>query len=319
MHLRLSVLITLMMLALVCLGGCKTQTFTIGERSTPPDEVSRDDLLSQTRPLEDEPVHYRPPTLAEAMAAEQAIPLLLDSLSQDTDLEPTRELFAEASIALTTFAGDDPWWVLYEGGENWRGTGTYIFRAKRGRPLIVQTPHTWHDRQTGEIGMALFERGVGHALFFNTIHRYGATPEERSRDASHPADVAHATDAYYYAITRTYLEQHPDAAIVQLHGFASESLAKKGIDVVLSDGTDEPGAHLEDWHRAFADTFGEDRVASYPDDTGRYGATGNTIGRLIRLSQRGTFVHVELSADLRSELAGSIEPLVEVFDSVESE
>jgi len=291
--------------------GCKTQTLSGGSQTRPPTQISRADLLTQTRPLENEPTYYRAPTVAEAIEFRRGLSEILSEI--DAGIDSPGHLagsMRHAGLRLQILEGEDPWLVLFEGGESWRGTGTYVFRMGAAREVILQAPHGWHDQHTAQLAFDAFRATSIRALYFNSIHRYRATPQERKRDDIHVADLAHTTDAFFYHASRTALDVLPDSTVIQIHGFDNSRLEVRGIDVVISDGTNDPDPHVEIWRDSFARVFGQDRVAAYPAETQEYGATANTIGRLIRLTNRGRFIHIELSAQLRSDLLGSIEPLV---------
>ncbi len=49
-------------------------------------------------------------------------------------------------------------------------------------PLIVEAPHTFFDRGTLPVALAIFEAQRARALILNTSHRYGGRPNPR--DAS---------------------------------------------------------------------------------------------------------------------------------------
>jgi hypothetical protein len=87
-------------------------------------------------------------------------------------------------------------WVLREQPEQRRGAGAYVLRPGpplEGAPeIVLQAPHAYFDRGTGNLAAALFlgeaGRGRARALFTNTAHRY------KGRARPEPASVRPAPD-----------------------------------------------------------------------------------------------------------------------------
>ena len=90
--------------------------------------------------------------------------------------------------------------------------------------------------------------------------------------------------------------------MLQLHGFDAESRGVDGPSVVLSDATRSPAQ----WVEAAADCLGEAlarRTALYPRDANELGGTSNAQAKLLRALGSRSFLHLELSLELRAELA----------------
>jgi hypothetical protein len=177
-----------------------------------------------------------------------------------------------------------------------RGGGAYLFRRGAESRLVVQAPHTFFDEGTLPLACELFGRARALALFVDTAHRYKAA--EADENAEYPADVAHAPRSQFQAATMGVLTVLPNATIVQLHGFAQRD---SGASAVLSSGVARGGDPLV--HRAagtLADVVGEG-VLRFPEDTDDLGATKNVQGHAVRAAG-GRFLHVEMSAELRSSL-----------------
>ncbi|XYH93026.1 hypothetical protein ACMHYB_34870 [Sorangium sp. So ce1128] len=68
-------------------------------------------------------------------------------------------------------------WVLSEDGPRRRGVAVVVLRAGPAAPLIVEAPHTFFDRGTLPIALAIFEAQRARALIVNTSHRYGGLPK----------------------------------------------------------------------------------------------------------------------------------------------
>jgi hypothetical protein len=294
-------------IAAIASSGCDRNSGLSGTASTPPTKLRVHSFVDDARPEKSEPVAYRPPTLAERLAFEDKLGRLFDSLSDQT--VEFDETFGPTGLRLQLLE-EGRFVALFEGGDSWRGTGVYVFRTGHASDVLLQAPHGYHDQHTAEIAWAAFRQSQARAFYFNTMHRYRATPGEGKRtDDVHRADLAHNTDSYFYVATDQFLRRHPDGTVVQLHGFDRRSLSKKGFEIVVSDGTDAPGEVARQWTARLRDEFGEDAVALYAEDVRQLGASSNTIGRLVRLTRRGHFVHLEFSPEFRERLLRDVAPL----------
>ncbi|WP_437573311.1 hypothetical protein [Sorangium sp. So ce887] len=83
---------------------------------------------------------------------------------------------APPGFALRVVPGRDLW-VLSEDGSRRRGAAAVVLRAGAAAPLIVEAPHTFFDRGTLPVALAVFEAQRARALVVNTSHRYGGGPK----------------------------------------------------------------------------------------------------------------------------------------------
>ncbi|HWN71458.1 MAG TPA: hypothetical protein VNM90_27655 [Haliangium sp.] len=221
-------------------------------------------------------------------------------------------------------------WALREQPEQRRGGGAYIVRPGP-RPgdapeIVLQAPHVYFDRGTGNLAAALFfgeeGRGRARALFTNTAHRRSgmprATPEAQPGDgapeaqpgdgplaaqADHdeptngPADVAHNAEHGFQLATERIVRVLDHVVVIQLHGFADRPGQP---EVILSSGADHVPAHINALAAALGAIFG--RVLRYPDDIDELGGITNVQGRMLKRYRRARFVHVELSGTTRRRL-----------------
>ncbi len=186
-------------------------------------------------------------------------------------------------------------------------------RAARGG-LALETPHSFFDRHTWEIGLALFEQGLGRAFLCNTVHRHrpalGGT-------AGATADVAHGESNFLHAATLGLAAVWPETVFVQLHGFENRrrsSSAGAVADFVLADGRRAGGTHalLQRAAAAFEEEFGRTAIAMHGRDTTELGATGNAQGRALNGRAADHFLHVEISATMRARLVSDAETLAKL-------
>ena len=195
---------------------------------------------------------------------------------------------------------------LHEGPGRRGGGGAYLLARSpaTARLLVLQAPHSFFDKRTGEIALALFERLHPAALFVNTVHR-----KNPSADAlpDFPADVAHNRRNFFHAATEGMAAALPGVVFVQIHGFdaARRSRDSKDFDFILADGTGgmKPDSLLSRAAVAFRAEFGDARVAVHGSETRELGATTNAQGAYLNGLAPGRFLHVETAAAERDKLA----------------
>lgn len=176
-----------------------------------------------------------------------------------------------------------------------RGAGGYLFR-KQGKACL-QVPHRFHDRKTGDLGLALFLAGDYHALAWNTASR--KTPVS---DSDQKADLAKRQNSYFQAFHLAWLNTQP-GPILQLHGFAREKRkteAGRQAHLILSNGTRFPSPWLRQAAAALTNA-GFTGVALYGEQVNELGATTNVQARAAR-ARNHPFLHLELSAEARTAL-----------------
>lgn len=82
-------------------------------------------------------------------------------------------------FALRAIPGRDLWVLSEEvkDKERRRGAAAVVLRTGAAAPLLVEAPHTFFDRGTLPIALAVFEVQRARALLINTSHRYGGRPK----------------------------------------------------------------------------------------------------------------------------------------------
>jgi hypothetical protein len=214
-----------------------------------------------------------------------------------TDQLPTSEPPEGFSGRLTD---DGALWLLQEKPTRKRGAGLLVLRPGSGRRIVVEAPHTFFDQRTLEIATLVFQGTRARALLINTMHRYGAVPEDRRGDGAarkeSPSDVAHEADTLFGAAHRALIAAEPGVTL-QLHGFADETAP--GVMAVVSAA--RTGADVQGVARALRDALGDDRVRVYPDEIDVLGGTSNAQAKVSR-AHGVPFVHLELSNALRRSL-----------------
>lgn len=210
-------------------------------------------------------------------------------------------------------------WALVEQDDHRRGGGAYVVRPgphQDARPeILLQAPHAFFDRGTGDIAAALFfgpaGRGRARALFANTAYRYpelGSIPEEGEHS---PADLAHITEHAFHLATERLAQDIGALVVIQLHGFAERPARPTFI---LSSGRDQAAPLLLELAQALADIF--DGVHRYPQDIDELGATTNVQGRMLAQYPLAHFLHIEISAQTRRRLRDSPALLARFADAV---
>ncbi len=193
--------------------------------------------------------------------------------------------------------GGERFVVLGEEGTD--GRGLLILRfGGADSPLFLQAPHAFHDEDTGTLATILMASSSFRALQLNTRHRYaqGRTDEGGGQAIT---DLAHRDDSWFHALTLGLLDGHERPLLVQIHGFGRQTVEDTAIDMVLSGGLRPRPEVLQTFVSSLT---GEARVAVYPEDIDVLGAMTNRQGRAVAAHPGGTFLHVEMSPEMRGQL-----------------
>lgn len=185
-------------------------------------------------------------------------------------------------------------WAVREQAAARRGWGAYVFRASPSRPLLIQAPHADSDLGTGTIALALYRQSSAWALALNSTARTTAAQ----------ADQAHAGTGPFMLLTDAALTLDASTVLVQVHGFGSQTARRFDLaddSVVLSNGTTDPDQALRQLAACLVAAGFDARL--FPGQARYPGGTGNSVGRRMRERAAGRFVHLELGAALRRQLA----------------
>ncbi len=232
---------------------------------------------------------FTAPTDAERGAIKRAVARLL---AGDKNVDTAAFGFETATIA--EWPGT---LLLRERDGQRRGGGAYVVRVGTASSLVVQAPHTFYDEGTFPLACAFFAQTGARMLAINTAHRYKAAPVVGDL---HPADVAHAPNTLFQGVTEGAIEALKERiTLVQLHGFANREV---DAQAVVSSGDRRADAALVARVAAKLEAITQPRILRFPLDTKELGATTNIQGPLVRAAG-GHFIHVEMSDDLRRELA----------------
>jgi hypothetical protein len=155
----------------------------------------------------------------------------------------------------------------------------------------VQAPHSYGDKHTRRLALRFFEEWPIAAAAWNTVRR-------------DVVDAAHHRETYVCAFTRAFMRAQTKHAIVQLHGFAKEKRRTRegrDSDIVVSNGTRFPGRMAQ----AVASELSKSLNASvklYPSQVSELGGITNSQARIVHEHGFDTFLHIELSRELRENL-----------------
>lgn len=177
---------------------------------------------------------------------------------------------------------------------------------------ILQAPHRFFDRRTGELALALFaiqDPRNAKVLFLNTKHRYAQSDGHKEKKAHNPSDVCHNESHGFQRITQKVMLAMNSNEIVQLHGFGAKNKAReKALAIVSSGNPDAASPRAHALVVALRKHFGSG-VLLFPRDTSELGATTNVQGHMVKSyaarepqrSENG-FLHIEMSPKLRTQL-----------------
>ncbi len=206
-------------------------------------------------------------------------------------------------------------WVLAEADDTRRGAGLAALRAGKSRPFLIEAPHTFYDRGTLEIALAVFERLEARALLVNTMHRSSAgSVDERAEEArkgSSPSDLAHVEQSFYSTAHSELVRADPELVAIQIHGFKDDHIP--GTAAVVSAAKTRGDARAV--AIALRQALPNMTIKLYPEEVDTLGGTQNRQAELSRAA-RAPFVHIELSATLRNALNADAELSLRFADAI---
>ncbi|MCU7893254.1 MAG: hypothetical protein KZQ78_17375 [Candidatus Thiodiazotropha sp. (ex Ustalcina ferruginea)] len=193
--------------------------------------------------------------------------------------------------------------ILKEQPSRCEGRGIFMFRTAGRNRTLLQIPHRFHDRHTGELGLRLMQLGDFRGLAWNTVPRYF----EEVDAGGVSADLAHNDNNYFAVLAEAAALISADSQVVQLHGYdAAKRRTETGrnSDVIISDGTSHPSRTVHELTTCLGSVF-DGPVRLFPRDVRELGATTNQVGSRLRRYAHPGFVHIELNAKARKELLTS--------------
>lgn len=206
-------------------------------------------------------------------------------------------------------------WLLAEADDTRRGAGLAAVRPGKSRPFVIEAPHTFFDRSTLDVALAVFERLEARALLVNTMHRSGgATPEQREeeiRRGTSKQDLAHVEQSFYSTAHAEVVRADPELVVLQIHGFRDDFVP--GTSAVVSAAKTRGDA--KSVAVALRQAFPGMTFRVYPDEVDTLGGTKNRQAELSRAA-RAPFLHLELSATLRAALSSDPEQAQRFADAL---
>jgi len=176
-----------------------------------------------------------------------------------------------------------------------RGRGAYLIRQQSLSTPLLQAPHRYFDKRSGKLVMQLFLQSPFKAVAWNTVHRK-------------KADLARQQNSYLTAFARAQTASLPESLLIQVHGYSSSQRntpSGREAALILSAGHHWPSNR----HRRLADCL-QQRVSNkamlFPMQTRELGGTLNPVASALHQAGFDIFVHLELSASLRQQLADDI-------------
>jgi len=206
--------------------------------------------------------------------------------------------------------------------------GTYVYNPNYCRALVIQSPHSKKDANTGNQGIHIFRKTQSMFYQVNGTHRCnssmyssctGTTTGCSSTSISEPyriSDLAHTTLSLFQKTTEVLLNTFNNTHFIQLHGFTKQSADPY---VILSNGTQQ--VPNPDYMSGFKNNlFNEDSVLTFKIahidlSWTRLRGFWNTQSRLVNSSSNhcnsnatvtnGRFFHIEQERTrLRSNVGG---------------
>jgi len=193
-------------------------------------------------------------------------------------------------LTVITFQGEK-FASIRELSEQKRGRGAYLIRLQDWKTPVLQAPHRYFDKKTGELLMQLFLEAPFKAAAWNTVHRK-------------ELDLAKQPNSYFTAFAKAQLASYPASLLVQLHGYAASkriTASGRASSIIISAGHKWPGKR----HRRLTECLQQrltDKAMLYPVRTPELGGTRNPVGHVFHEAGADNFLHLEVAAPLRQQL-----------------
>ncbi len=280
-------------------------------------------------------VHYRAPSADEERAYAAWV---RDALVSATERkEPPSK--APEGFSLRVM-GDV--WILEEARKKKRGAGAVIIRTGRAKPILVEAPHTFFDKGTLPIALAVFDAQAGRALLINTVHRYidkpkpteaaGKTGDDKPNDTDDEKaaenddkgadldddkapdpDENDDPDAHFeivasdvaHAENSFFLVAHREL-VALIHDNVTVQLHgfrdEKVPDVGVIVSAAKSAGNADGLAQRLGQALPEATVRAYPKEVKTLGGTTNVQARASR-EMGASFFHIEIARSLRDKLS----------------
>ncbi|WP_339142021.1 hypothetical protein [Pseudoalteromonas galatheae] len=184
-----------------------------------------------------------------------------------------------------------------------------VIYAPKHRPCVVSVPHRFHDKHTLTIGEHIFQHSC-QVLVSNTKHRYKSNDTAKTYDYAKQAHNIHASAVVGFT------SLHPKAKVFQIHGFSQKkrkSDAGKLSEIILSQGKSNNDTL---WKLKSCLVKQGYRTLIYPQEVRELGGTKNVLHQLTLPEY--SFIHIELSYQIRKQLINNNQQLEQFTQCVQS-
>ncbi|MGB5468749.1 MAG: hypothetical protein WBM84_21995 [Sedimenticolaceae bacterium] len=257
---------------------------------------------------------YQPMDAAQLALAERLFSRILQSTEID-DAE-LADAWSDLGYGLIPVPGAGPGWLgLYDQSAHCRGQGAFLINRRPQGSLVIQAPHAYHDRYSGEIVGRLLMDDVA-VLAWNSARRGLRTASDAAT-----ADLARRLDSLFAALTRAFATLRPHGRLVQIHGFGNEkrnTQAGATAAAIVSSGSDWSTQSVTVIARCLHSVI-DGPVRVYPHDVAELGATKNVQGQILRSHGHDGFVHLELNRPTRERLRSDAAQLTRLADCLGTE
>ena len=228
----------------------------------------------------------------QRLSLEATTQLFVDSISSAEVTIDLKQRWATQGFVLESLANGEIM-LVHESPERAQGRGVYAWRTtKLDRPLVLQAPHRFFDRRTGQIVLRAFAEHPVQAACWNSVHR-------------RQTDLAHRPQHEFNAFTKAIANIDPQVTILQLHGF--DPSQRRGsaahASAIISDSTRYPGRPARQIALDLKGLWGKTSVLLYPIETAELGGTRNAQASLLHSIGFDRFIHLELAPEPRDRLA----------------
>jgi len=194
-------------------------------------------------------------------------------------------------------------YVLSEQQPFERGWGLYFFRKQASHDIVIEAPHPVADEDTSEVAMDLYRALQAKALLVAGTHRDANS--DRSSDSAHAAESIFQT--VHIALFRSDGQPDMKTIFLQIHGYAAKNHSDLPQVVIGYNWKNDPEKDLI--LAKIVDALQKnDITVGTCNEKGFRGLCG-TLNLQRQVTKGGIFLHMELSAALRTNDPGLITAL----------
>lgn len=254
-------------------------------------------MADQGLPVLCENNNYYTPEFKKLAEAETLFSKALVSQPDNDRIDEFKQLGFDVTLKSSKFVN---YTMISEPSLQCHGKGSYAVNYSTDNNIMIQSPHVFYDKYTGEIAEQLFSTGRFYVTAMNSVSR-----KAKASNSDDTADLAHNDDSYLMRFSIAFAKNNKNNKIIQIHGFSRKKRKTPSgrlADVIISNGTKRASLTSKKLFQCLKKQFQEQNILHYPYDVRELGATKNIIAKRLRMMAFDGFVHLEMSYNFRKKI-----------------